>query len=155
MHDVHAYKPTQSDNQFLSDLREKMVEVYDKESKRCTAFRAVCEKYELSLMAASVGTAPYQTDGDLRLHGCMMLVTEGKNDWDHISADPVLQAALYHIMAVKEMTDDEFNNDNFPCLLVYYVGWWLCHLDWNLPDSLLLRLVHRFCWMLDHRSPSG
>jgi hypothetical protein len=101
-----------------------MVEVYTREEDRCRAFRETCEVYGLPLRAAAVGPAPYQTDGDLRSHTAMLLVTEGKNEWHSLNADPVLQAALYYITAVKWVTEDEFNDDISPCLLVHYVGWW-------------------------------
>jgi hypothetical protein len=78
MHDVQEHKPTLSDNRFLSKLREEMLEVYPREEDRCRAFRETCEVHGLPLRAASVGPAPYQTNGDLRSHNAMLLVTEGR-----------------------------------------------------------------------------
>lgn len=120
MEDVKTYKPTRADNKFMEDLRGNMVQLYDDEQSRTTAFRTLFEQNipGFRLDAAMVGGG-YISDGHYRLGDFHLVFTEGKNELDGMSTDPLLQAAMYYIQGLearKELPDP------FPCLLIYYAG---------------------------------
>ena len=101
----------------------------------------------------------HRADGVLRSHAITtlpVLVNKGKNEWHTLNTDPILQAAKHHVEMVRvHIGETGFNDDVFPCLLAYYIGWFVSSPPpWCLIGPLFLRTVHWLCRMLGDQNTS-
>jgi hypothetical protein len=123
LEDYRRHEPTERDNKWLTELRHAMLQEYAEETLRCSEFRQIFEKHTgIKIPDASIPGSSYRTDGHYDIAGHYLLITEGKNEWVGISADPQLQAFLYYIQSAKSNVDKVSKGDSLPCLIIYYVG---------------------------------
>ncbi|PVF96566.1 hypothetical protein CPB86DRAFT_708723 [Serendipita vermifera] len=116
---------TVQDNRWLLDLRRAMLLEYAEEGGRASRFREIFTIHtDIDLPNATVPNTKDQTDGHFAINRHFLLITEAKNEWIGIAADPQLQAFVYYIESVRALvkTSEIFKRSPLPCLIIYYVG---------------------------------
>ncbi len=101
--DYQTHEPTAQENQWLRELQEKMLKVYQNETDRADVFRNLLSAGPcgLQIEAAAVRDTMHHTDGHLHLENHPLLITEAKNEWTRLASVPHLEAFAYYIEFVK------------------------------------------------------
>jgi len=94
---------------------------YVDDASRAKVFREVLSDRGVDLKINKIMDTSFQTDGHIGVKGQPHTLTECKNEWNNNNADPLLQAFMYYLEALKSGPFTDLST-RLPCLVIYYVG---------------------------------
>jgi hypothetical protein len=127
LYNCQHHEPTKEDNRWATELRHAMLKEYPSEVERCQKFREIFKTHtNVKLADESIPGLSTRTDGHYTVGQDLVLLSEGKNEWNGLNSDPQLQAFTYYIQYTQSRIEDEkIRRSPLPCLIIYYVGEWI------------------------------